>query len=133
MFTKMFSTKGHITHCQSPKQDFDGGIIKLNNQTSSWEEVLRFFVDSSSNKAKPESSLKNHKQCNPEEHTQALQIGEALTPRYLAKKRPTTDPNMNPKPVTKLTEKLAAETVHGHAPIHSQSANPMTNSGPYMG
>ena len=31
---------------------------------------------------------------------------------------------MNPKPATKLTEGLAAETVHGHTPIHGWSVNP---------
>ena len=45
-------------------------------------------------------------------------------PRYLAKQRPTSDPGLNPGPAKKLTERLAAETVHGHAPIHGQSVNP---------
>ena len=31
---------------------------------------------------------------------------------------------MNPKSATNLTEGLAAETVHGHAPIHGYSVNP---------
>ena len=31
---------------------------------------------------------------------------------------------MNPEPATKLTDRLAAETLHGHAPIHSRSVNP---------
>ena len=30
---------------------------------------------------------------------------------------------MNPEPATKLTERLAAETLHGHAPIHGMSVN----------
>ena len=73
--------------------------------------------------------MKNHKQLNPEEHIQALQTGEFLMPRYLSKQRPTADPNMNPKPATKLTERHMTGTVHGHAPIHSRSVNPRTNSG----
>ena len=51
-------------------------------------------------------------------------------PRYPAKQRPTAGPKLNPKPVTKLTERLAEETVHGHAPIHGRSANPRTNIKP---
>ena len=31
---------------------------------------------------------------------------------------------MNPEPATKLTDRLTADTVHGHAPIHGQSVNP---------
>ena len=44
-------------------------------------------------------------------------------PRYPAKQRPTADPKLNPELATKLTERLVAETVHGHAPIHGQSVN----------
>ena len=31
---------------------------------------------------------------------------------------------MNPEPGTKLTERLAVETVHGHDPINGRSVNP---------
>ena len=31
---------------------------------------------------------------------------------------------MNPEPATNFTEQLAAETVHGQAPIHGRSVNP---------
>ena len=31
---------------------------------------------------------------------------------------------MNPEPAKKLTERLVAETVHGHAPIYVRSVNP---------
>ena len=55
---------------------------------------------------------------------QASQTGEARNPCYTVKQRPTADPEMNPEPATKLTEKIAAETVHGHAPIHGRSVNP---------
>ena len=44
-------------------------------------------------------------------------------PRYPAKQRPTADPKLNPELATKLTERLVAETVHGHAPIHGRSVN----------
>ena len=40
------------------------------------------------------------------------------------KKRPTADPDLNPEPTTKLTEQLAVDTVHDHAPIHGCSVNP---------
>ena len=43
-----------------------------------------------------------------------MQAGEACTPHYSAKKRPTADPKLNPEPATKLTEQLAADTVYGH-------------------
>ena len=36
---------------------------------------------------------------------------------------------MDYEPATKLTEKLAVRTMHGHAPIHVQSPNPRTDSG----
>ena len=45
-------------------------------------------------------------------------------PRYSDKQRPTADPELNPEPAKKLTERLAAETVHGHAPVHGRSVNP---------
>ena len=41
-----------------------------------------------------------------------------------AKQRTTADPDLNLEPTTKLTEKLAAKTVHGHAPIYGRSLNP---------
>ena len=44
-------------------------------------------------------------------------------PRYPAKKMPTADPKLNPDLATKLTERLVAETVHGHATIHSHIVN----------
>ena len=31
---------------------------------------------------------------------------------------------LNPEPATKLTERLAADTVHGHTHIHGRSVNP---------
>ena len=37
---------------------------------------------------------------------------------------PTSEPKLNPEPATKLTERLAAENVHGHSPIHGWSVNP---------
>ena len=46
---------------------------------------------------------------------------------------PTADPKLNPEPATKSTEILAAETVHGHATIHSRSANPRTDIVPANG
>ena len=45
-------------------------------------------------------------------------------PRCTAKQRPTADPKPNPELATKLTEKLSAETVHGHATIYGRSVNP---------
>ena len=45
-------------------------------------------------------------------------------PRYPNKQRPTTDPKLNPEPATKLTYRIAAETVHGHPPIHGRIVNP---------
>ena len=57
-------------------------------------------------------------------HIQSPQTGEVWTPHYPSKQRPTTDPDLNPKPATKLTERLATETVDGHAPIHGWSVNP---------
>ena len=45
-------------------------------------------------------------------------------PVILPKKRPTTDPDMDPEPEKSLTERLASETVHGHVPIHGRSVNP---------
>ena len=45
-------------------------------------------------------------------------------PHYTAKQIPTAEPKLNPEPTTKLTERLAVETLHGHAPIHSRSVNP---------
>ena len=45
-------------------------------------------------------------------------------PRYPAKQRPTADPKLNPELATKLTERLVAETVHGHATINGQSVIP---------
>ena len=77
--------------------------------------------------------MKEHKRLNPEEHIQSPQSGEAWKPRYPDKQRPTADPDLNPEPATKLTERLVAETVHGHAPIHGRSANTRTNSGPDRG
>ena len=53
-----------------------------------------------------------------------MQAGEACTPRYSAKQRPTADPKLNPEPATNFTEELAVETVHGHAPIHGRIVNP---------
>ena len=43
--------------------------------------------------------------------------------RYPDKQSPTSNPNLNPKPATKLTERIAAETVHVHAPIHGWFVN----------
>ena len=37
---------------------------------------------------------------------------------------------MNPEPATKLTERLTAETVHGHARIHGRSVNPGLTAAP---
>ena len=48
---------------------------------------------------------------------------------YPAKQKLTSDHKLNPEPTTKFTEKLTAETVHGHAPIHNRSKNPRTNIG----
>ena len=45
-------------------------------------------------------------------------------PRYPAKQRPNADPDLNPESATKMTHRLAAETVHGHDPIHGRSVNP---------
>ena len=45
-------------------------------------------------------------------------------PLYPAKQSPTADSDMNPEPATNFTERIAAENVHGHAPIHVQSVNP---------
>ena len=53
-----------------------------------------------------------------------MQTGEACTPHYSAKKRPTADPKLNPEPATKLTERLVVDNMHGHAPIRSRSVNP---------
>ena len=57
-------------------------------------------------------------------HILAPQTGESWTPRYSAKQRSTDEPKLNPVPATKLTDQLAAETMHGHALIHVQSVNP---------
>ena len=57
-------------------------------------------------------------------HIQTLQTSEGLTPWYPSRQRQTTDSKLNPKPATKLTDQLMAETVHGHAPIQVQSVNP---------
>ena len=46
------------------------------------------------------------------------------------KKMPIDDPKMNPEPATKLTDKLAAGTMHGHNPIQARSVKPRTNIGP---
>ena len=46
------------------------------------------------------------------------------------KQRATADPKLDPELATKLTDQLAAETVHGHAPIHDRSANLRTKSDP---
>ena len=64
---------------------------------------------------------------------QAPQKVEVWTPRYIAKQRPTAEPELNPEPATNLTERLAEETVHGHAPIHSWSVNIGLTVSPIVG
>ena len=37
---------------------------------------------------------------------------------------PAANPDLNPEPAIKLTERLTEETLHGYAPIHGRSVNP---------
>ena len=68
--------------------------------------------------------MKDHKQMNPEDTHKPFKQVKRERPNYPDKQSPTTDPKLNPEPAKKLNERLAAENVHGHTPIHGQSVNP---------